>query len=67
MIVLAAAIAMHCAPSVVGIPTTKPRPIYTRAQRLKDSFDALAKQPNSASFLRSQTIYQKLNFGPHLP
>lgn len=63
MIELVVAAAIQCKP----VPTPKPRPVYTRQQRLKDSFDALAKQPNSASFLRSQTIYQRLNFGPYLP
>lgn len=57
------AAAVQCKP----IPTPKPRPAYTRQQRLKESFEALAKQPTSVSFLRSETIYQRLNFGRYLP
>jgi hypothetical protein len=60
---LVVAAAIHCKP----VPTPKPRPAYTRHQRLKDSFDILAKQPTSVSFLRSETIYQRLNFGRYLP
>lgn len=46
LVIAAAAAKLHCAPT-----PPKPRPVYTRAQRLKDSFDALAKQPVSAGFL----------------
>lgn len=63
MIEMAVAVALHCAPQ----KPSKPKPIqYTRQMRLKDSFALLEKQPTS-SFIRLQTIYQKLNFGRELP
>lgn len=45
--ILLAALIIQCQP----IPTPRPRPIYTRQQRLKDSFELLAKKPISANFL----------------
>ncbi len=49
MITLVVVAALNC--NVPHQPIVKPKPIYTRQQRLKDSFDALAKQPISAGFL----------------
>jgi hypothetical protein len=44
---IALVIALHCAP----VLPAKPKPVYTRQQRLKDSFDILSKQPLSANYL----------------
>jgi hypothetical protein len=46
MILLAASL-MLCQP----VPVPKPRPIYTKQQRLKDAFADLARKPVSANFL----------------
>ena len=62
MIEMAVALALQCT------QPQKPKPIqYTRQQRLQDAFKDIARQPNSPSFLRSETVYQRLNLGPYLP